>query len=81
MDLLEKMLAFHPGRRYTVDQVPGEAFALPAGRAALTAPCRPQCLAHPYLKSLHDPRREPTCPVPFDFSFEKVTMTKPVIQG
>ena len=29
-------------------------------------------LAHPYLQVWHDPNEEPTCPVPFDFSFESV---------
>lgn len=29
-------------------------------------------LSHPYLQIWHDPKEEPTCPVPFDFSFESV---------
>lgn len=36
MDLLSKMLTFHPNKRITVEEA----------------------LAHPYLKSLHDHRRE-----------------------
>lgn len=29
-----------------------------------------ECLRHPYLKSLHNPKNEPTCSRKFDFSFE-----------
>ncbi|QNP95748.1 kinase-like domain-containing protein [Yarrowia lipolytica] len=50
LDLLEKMLAFDPAERVTVEEA----------------------LEHPYLKIWHDPRDEPVCPTPFDFSFEEV---------
>jgi len=30
-----------------------------------------QCLAHPYLRLLHDPNDEPVCNRPFEFDFEK----------
>jgi serine/threonine protein kinase len=49
IDLLEKMLAFNPKKRYSVDE----------------------CLAHPYLKELHDPKIEITCQQPWDHTFEK----------
>lgn len=39
----------------------------PAKRIDVTA-----ALAHPYLQIWHDPNEEPTCSVPFDFSFESV---------
>jgi serine/threonine protein kinase len=37
-------------------------------------------LKHPYLKGLHNPATEPECKEAFDFEFEKVEMTKEVIQ-
>lgn len=39
----------------------------PANRIDVTS-----ALAHPYLQIWHDPNEEPTCPSPFDFSFESV---------
>lgn len=39
-----------------------------------------EALAHPYLKALHNPKTEPDCKLPFDFEFEKIEMTKEVIQ-
>ena len=33
-------------------------------------------LAHPYLSQSHDPRDEPVCSPPFDFSFERKLVTK-----
>lgn len=39
----------------------------PANRIDVNA-----ALAHPYLQIWHDPNEEPTCPTPFDFSFEHV---------
>ena len=35
-----------------------------------------QALEHNYLKRYHDPKEEPICTPPFDFSFEKKLMTK-----
>lgn len=58
IDLLDKMLAFNPHNRITVEEA----------------------LQHPYLKALHNPKCEPNCEEPFDFSFENVTMTKKVLQ-
>jgi serine/threonine protein kinase len=39
-----------------------------------------EALAHPYLKSLHNPNTETECKEAFDFEFEKTEMTKEVIQ-
>jgi len=39
-----------------------------------------EALAHPYLKTLHNPKTESDCKRPFDFEFEKTEMTKEVIQ-
>jgi len=50
IDILEKMLAFNPRHRMTVEEA----------------------LAHPYLKSLHDPRDEPTASGEFDWEFENI---------
>ena len=47
LDLCDRMLAFNPLRRATVEE----------------------CLAHPYLASLHDPSDEPVCEVPFEDPF------------
>eukprot|EP00271_Cylindrocystis_brebissonii_P005757 TRINITY_DN17_c1_g1_i1.p1 TRINITY_DN17_c1_g1~~TRINITY_DN17_c1_g1_i1.p1 ORF type:complete len:400 (+),score=50.38 TRINITY_DN17_c1_g1_i1:528-1727(+) len=33
-------------------------------------------LEHPYLASLHDINDEPTCPIPFDFTFEDPNLTE-----
>jgi mitogen-activated protein kinase 7 len=33
-------------------------------------------LAHPYLSRYHDPKEEPVCSPPFDFSFERDLLTK-----
>ena len=37
-------------------------------------------LAHPYFKSLHNLKSENECKAAFDFDFEKVHMTKEVLQ-
>jgi len=58
IDLMEKMLAFNPHKRISVDEA----------------------LRHPYLAGLHNPRKELDCKVPFDFDFEKIEMTKEVLQ-
>jgi len=39
-----------------------------------------EALAHPYFKSLHNPKTEPGCSRAFDFEFEKLNMTKEVLQ-
>ena len=39
-----------------------------------------QALEHSYLKQYHDPKEEPVCTPPFDFSFEKKLMTKDDLQ-
>jgi len=39
-----------------------------------------EALKHPYLKGLHNHATEPECKEAFDFEFEKVEMTKEVIQ-
>jgi len=58
LDLLDKMLAFNPHERITVDEA----------------------LKHPYLKQLHNPQTEYVCTEPFNFEFEKIEMTKPVLR-
>jgi len=40
-----------------------------------------EALAHPYFEKLHDPETEPECKAPFDFQFEQVKMTKPILQN
>jgi mitogen-activated protein kinase 1/3 len=40
-----------------------------------------EALAHPYFEKLHDPETEPECKQPFDFQFEQVKMTKPILQS
>jgi mitogen-activated protein kinase 1/3 len=40
-----------------------------------------EALAHPYFEKLHDAETEPECKQPFDFQFEQVKMTKPVLQN
>jgi serine/threonine protein kinase len=40
-----------------------------------------EALAHPYFKGLHNPKTEAECKQLFDFEFEKIEMTKEVIQG
>lgn len=37
-------------------------------------------LAHPYLRALHNPKTESECKVPFDFTWEKMELTKDNIQ-
>jgi serine/threonine protein kinase len=39
-----------------------------------------EALAHPYFKSLHNPKSEHGCSRAFDFEFEKLHMTKEVLQ-
>jgi serine/threonine protein kinase len=39
-----------------------------------------EALAHPYFKSLHNPKTEHACSRAFDFEFEKMNMTKEVLQ-
>jgi len=39
-----------------------------------------EALRHPYLKNLHNPKAEVDCKKPFDFEFEKIEMTKEVLQ-
>ncbi len=39
-----------------------------------------EALAHPYFKSLHNPKTEHACSRAFDFEFEKIHMTKEVLQ-
>lgn len=39
-----------------------------------------EALKHPYFKSLHNTKSENICPTPFDFEFEKIEMTKEVLQ-
>lgn len=39
-----------------------------------------EALAHPYFKSLHNLKGDNECRTPFDFEFEKVHMTKEVLQ-
>lgn len=39
-----------------------------------------EALAHPYFKSLHNVKSENECKVAFDFEFEKIHMTKEVLQ-
>lgn len=50
LDLLNRMLAFDPSARISVEEA----------------------LEHPYLSIWHDASDEPSCPTPFDFSFEVV---------
>lgn len=40
-----------------------------------------EALAHPYLKLLHDPTDEPTCPQPFDVDFENITLNKDALKA
>jgi len=40
-----------------------------------------EALAHPYFEKLHDQDTEPECKMPFDFQFEQVKMTKPILQN
>ena len=35
-----------------------------------------EALSHPYLSRYHDPKEEPVCSPPFDFSFEKKLLSK-----
>ena len=58
VDLLQKMLVFHPGKRIAVED----------------------CLAHPYLASLHDPSDEPLAHAEFSFDFERMPLTKQVLR-
>ncbi len=39
-----------------------------------------EALAHPYFKDLRNPQTETVCPKPFDFSFENISTSKPVLQ-
>lgn len=50
LDLLDRMLAFDPSSRISVEEA----------------------LEYPYLSIWHDASDEPSCPTPFDFSFEVV---------
>lgn len=38
------------------------------------------CLAHPYLASLHDPSDEPLAHAEFSFDFERMPLTKQVLR-
>jgi serine/threonine protein kinase len=58
LDLMDKMLAFSPLKRISVDEA----------------------LKHPYLAGLHNPKKEFECKDRFDFDFEKIEMTKEVLQ-
>jgi mitogen-activated protein kinase 1/3 len=40
-----------------------------------------QALEHPYLAALHLPSSEINCPKTFDFEFEKINMTAPILQS
>lgn len=39
-----------------------------------------EALEHPYLKDLHSPASEIVCEDAFDFEFERIKMTKPILQ-
>ena len=40
-----------------------------------------EALAHPYLRGLHNAALETECNRPFGFAFERIRMTKPVLQA
>jgi serine/threonine protein kinase len=39
-----------------------------------------EALAHPYLAGLHNPKKEFDCKTMFDFEFERINMTKEILQ-
>ena len=82
VDLLQKMLTFHPEYRSTVEEVRRHVLPFPP---TSTHPPTWQALAHPYLEDLHSQMDEPSCDKPFDFSWEKAyagqrTIPKPELQ-
>jgi serine/threonine protein kinase len=40
-----------------------------------------EALRHPYFASLHNAKKEPECKAHFDFTFERIEMTKEALQG
>lgn len=58
LDLLDKMLTFHPDKRPPIEE----------------------CIRHQYFQGMHDPNEEPVCKAPFDWTFDKFTPTKELLQ-
>ena len=77
---MEKMLAFHPKKRISVDEALKHPYlaGLHNPKKEVTPPFIVLALVACFLMDGHV---QTECKVPFDFEFEKVDMTKEALQG
>lgn len=81
------MLVFDPSKRITGTSVSiSQDYSNPLFNLSLLFPdnislfahvCKvEEALNHPYLSSLHEINEEPTCPSPFVFDFEQISLNE-----